>query len=365
MNHRIAYYITAHGYGHAIRSLEVIKDLQRTGPNAALTIVSAIPSFLIAQNLDAPLPQRKHSLDVGMVQRDSLRFDLEATRQVVAALKERQQALVEEEMRFFERGRITAIVADIPFLPFVAASRYGIPNVGLGNFTWDWVYQHYAAGDSRWQELVDWIREAYRHCELFLQLPMNGDCSACPRVVPVPLVARRARRGRQEVREILGIDEERPAYLISFTALDLPPDAQRRLERVPGAVFLYREPLRFRFANAYCVDEADVSYAELVAAADGVITKPGYGIIADCLAQRTPVIYTDRGDFPEYEILVKEMNRRLPVVYLSSEDLYAGRWEKAIRQLPICENHTPTMATDGSRVCAQAILRHIVERSGK
>ncbi len=365
MKHHLAYYITAHGFGHAVRSLEVIKELQNAAPSAAITIVSAIPSFLIEQNLDVPLPQRKCSLDVGMVQRDSLRFDLEATRQAVVALKERQRALIDEEIRFFERERITAVVADVPFLPFVAAASYGIHSAGLGNFTWDWVYQHYATRDGRWRELVAWIREGYRHCGLFLQLPMNGDCSACPRVLPVPLVARRARRSREQVRELLGVDRQRRSYLVSFTALDLPPKAQKRLEQIPETVFLYKEPLRFQFANAYCVDELGVSYAELVAAVDGVITKPGYGIVADCLAQGTPVIYTDRGDFPEYDILVREMSRRLPSVHLPSEDLYAGRWERAIGELPRCRQPVPEADIDGSSVCAQAILRHIGASSEK
>jgi hypothetical protein len=359
MQHHIAYYITAHGFGHAVRSLEVIKELRRSEPKAAITIVSTIPSFLIAQNLDAPLPQRGQSLDVGMVQRDSLRMDFDATLRALEALKHRRQELVEEERRFFEREGITAVVADIPFLPFVAASRYGIPSVGLGNFTWDWVYQYYAAQDGRWQESVDWIREAYRHCELFLQLPMNGDCSSCPQVLPVPLVARRARRGRREVRTILGLGEERRAFLISFTALDLTVKAQRRIEGISDTVFLFKLPLRYQFANAYCVDRADVSYAELVAAVDGVITKPGYGIIADCVAQGTPVIYTDRGDFPEYDILVREMSRWLPVVYLPSRELYEGGWEQALRQLPIREARGTSIATNGSHVCAQAILQHL------
>jgi hypothetical protein len=362
MHHHIAYYITAHGYGHAVRSLEVIRELRRTEPDAAITIVSTISSFLITQNLDTPLPQRRQSLDVGMVQRDSLRMDLDATLHALEALKDRRQDLIDEETHFFERQQITAVVADVPFLPFVAAAHYGIPNVGLANFTWDWVYQHYAASDGRWQEQVEWIREAYRHCELFLQLPMNGDCSACPRVVPVPLVARRARRGRREVRTLLGIGDGRRAYLVSFTALDLSQEAQGLLEAISDAVFVYKRPLRFGFANAYCVDQADVSYAELVAAVDGVITKPGYGIVADCVAQGTPLVYTDRGDFPEYEILVREMTRWLPTVYLPSEDLYEGRWKRALEQLPRRDARMPSIATNGSGVCAQAILQHIGRR---
>ncbi|HBD09202.1 MAG TPA: hypothetical protein DCZ69_13170 [Syntrophobacteraceae bacterium] len=359
MNHRIAYYITAHGFGHAVRSLRVIKELGRIAPDVEITIVSTIPSFLIAQNLGEPLPQRAQALDVGMVQLDNLRLDLEATLGALQDLYDRRQSLIEEELRFFQRERINAVVSDVAFLPFVAAARFGIPCVGLGNFTWAWIYQHYVAKDRRWRGLVDWVRSCYVDCELFLQLPMHGDCSACPRVVPVPLVGRRARRSRPEVREILGIREGLKCYLLSFTALELSSDALRRVEQLSSVVYLYRAPLALELANAYCVDGIDLSYADLVGAVDAVITKPGYGIVADCLVQGTAMIYTDRGDFPEYDILVREMSRQLPVVYLPSTDFYAGRWEEAFQDLMAAPRPIRTTAADGSQVSAHAILEHI------
>ena len=39
-------------------------------------------------------------------------------------------------------------------------------------------------------------------------------------------------------------------------------------------------------------------------AADVVVTKPGYGIIAECLANDTAIVYTSRGEFAEYDVLV-------------------------------------------------------------
>ena len=37
---------------------------------------------------------------------------------------------------------------------------------------------------------------------------------------------------------------------------------------------------------------------------DVVVTKPGYGIISECLANDTALLYTDRGHFIEYDVLV-------------------------------------------------------------
>ena len=48
-------------------------------------------------------------------------------------------------------------------------------------------------------------------------------------------------------------------------------------------------------------------------AADVVVTKPGYGIIAECLANDTALLYTVRGHFIEYDVLVAAMPRFLRV----------------------------------------------------
>ena len=41
-------------------------------------------------------------------------------------------------------------------------------------------------------------------------------------------------------------------------------------------------------------------YEDLVRAVDVVVTKPGYGIISECIANDTALLYTSRGDFREY-----------------------------------------------------------------
>jgi hypothetical protein len=162
-----------------------------------------------------------------------------------------------------------------------------------------------------------------------------------------------------EVRTILGMGEGQKMVLISFSDLTLEPSAQQRLEKMREVLFLYKKPLHFSFANSCCVENPSLSYADLVATVDGVVTKPGYGIVADCLSHGTPMIYTDRGPFPEYEILVRTMTEHLPVVFLPSGDLYAGSWETAIGQLPDKPGCRPQIRLDGGRVCAETILAHL------
>ena len=354
---KIAYYITAHGFGHAVRSMEIIRALLERDDRLDIVLISDLPDFLVTQYLDSMVRVRKKRLDVGLVQQDSLQFDLEATLQALESLHRQREALVAEEIRFLEQERIVAVVSDISFLPFPAAARCGIPAVGVGNFTWDWIYQAYEATDFRWLPLLDWIRAAYADCNRFLQLPMHGDCSSCSPIIDVPLVTRKAHRTPRQTRRSLGCTAEQKLYLIAFADLDLDPLALARLEQLQDAVLLYKHPLHYRLPNAIALDDYDfLTYPDVVAAVDGVITKPGYGIVADCLAHGTPMIYTDRGFFPEYEILVRNMERHLTTVYLPSEALYSGRWEPAVSQLAGLARRFPKLRDDGAAVCAEMIL---------
>ena len=61
--------------------------------------------------------------------------------------------------------------------------------------------------------------------------------------------------------------------------------------------------------------DAGLRYEDLVRAVDVVLTKPGYGIIAECIANDTALVYTSRGRFAEYPVLVREMPRYLRCAY--------------------------------------------------
>ena len=66
-------------------------------------------------------------------------------------------------------------------------------------------------------------------------------------------------------------------------------------------------------------------------------------------------MYTDRGDFPEYPILVREMSRYVPCIYVSNEDVLSGRLGDAIREvlalpIPVAPD------TSGAAVAAARIL---------
>jgi len=97
-------------------------------------------------------------------------------------------------------------------------------------------------------------------------------------------------------------------------------------------------------------------YEDLVAAADIVVSKPGYGIVSECVANGVALLYTSRGPFAEYDVFVAEMPRILRCQHISQEDLRAGRWADAIDLLMAAPPPPERPAIEGAGIAADAIL---------
>ena len=122
-------------------------------------------------------------------------------------------------------------------------------------------------------------------------------------------------------------------------------------------------PLGCRFLANADLAAFDVRYEDLVAAADAVLTKPGYGIVADCIANGTAMIYTSRGRFAEYDCLVRGIETHLPHAFLSNADFYAGRWDAALDAVLAQPARQVDIDVNGAGVAAE-LLAGLLAASG-
>jgi L-arabinokinase len=319
----LAVYVSGHGFGHATRTAEVLAAVRAVRPELPITVVTSAPAFLF-DGLGAAV--RPLACDVGLVQRGALVIDLDATVAACTAFAERWPALVRQESEWLHWSGATLVLADIPPLAFAAAHAAGVPAVGCANFSWDWIYAGVADGRAELLAAAARAAESYGAADLLLELPFAGDLSAFPHRRRIPMVARRPRIARDDVRSRLGLDGERPVVLLSFGGLGLPGLERSVMGPLEG---------RFRFvdasdAPAERLRALGLAYPDVVGASDVVVTKPGYGIVTDAIASGARLVYTDRGAFPEYDVMVREMAGYLPTEYVSGEDLRAGRLGPAL-----------------------------------
>jgi hypothetical protein len=355
----IVFYVSGHGFGHASRSIELIRALMTRRPDARVVVRTAAPRRLFEATC-APKPWRKRvadahastidvqafEADTGIVQVDSLRLDEEETVRQAARFYATFDRRVAGEAELLQRERADVVIGDIPPLAFAAAARAGVPSVAVGNFTWDWIYSIYPAFDRLAPHVLPAIRRAYATATRALRLPLHGGFEPMASATrDIPFIARRSARDFADTRRALGLNADRPIVLPSFGAYgaDLPIEWLKRSDR-----FTIIEPVQD--------PPHGLLYQDLVAAADVVVSKPGYGIVSECIANGTALLYTSRGRFVEYDVFVEEMPRVLRCRYISQEELLAGRWADAVDALLAQAPPPEQPRVDGGDVAADAVI---------
>ncbi len=374
----LAVYITGHGYGHLTRTLEVVRklyELHDQGPNPAsrpLQVHVRAP-YPLTDVVDAlgrpPDSHARIRLDVGIVQEDALNIHMPAT---LAWLEhyfgpDGDQG-VAEEAAWLQKTGVDVALVDIPPRAFDACNRAGVPAVGLANFGWDWIWRHLARKDPRFEPFARAAAKAYASCHLLLRTVMSRGLETFPRCRAIPLIARVSPHTSEGVRRRLHLPVDRPLVLLSFGGeglSGLPKPDPGLFDRIgviltsplpdPGDPFIFVAEDRMR--------REGLRYCDLIKAVDLVITKPGYSTVAECLANRTAMLWTGRDDFPEAPVVIDYIQKHIPNRYISREDLLEGRWGEAVEALLQRPGPFADVPVNGAEVAAHALLQFALDPS--
>lgn len=283
---KLAIVCSAHGFGHLTRQLALAKALRGLGVDP--TIYTAAPRSIV----DASLPNARvvpWVADVGIAQQDSVTEDLgETLRRLDEVCSEERVDALAGSLSGFDR-----VVVDTAPTALEAARRAGVEALAVGNFEWAWLY-------ARYPRLRHWAQrfEGWQLPHIGLELWPGPGLHSFAKVERFGLVARQARAHALAPGSVL----------VSFGGFGLE-GLDERLPRLPGVTWVLSPPSP-RLDRSDCEYIEDVPYPALVAGADLVLTKPGYGILAEALSTGTPIAWVDRGAFPEAESLVDVLRGR-------------------------------------------------------
>jgi hypothetical protein len=360
----VVFYISGHGFGHASRQIEILHAFAARRPNLRLALRTSVDPRLLERTIRVPYELRPGPCDSGIVQRSSIEHDDAATADRTIAFYEPWERRVADETTRLRDLDVALIVGDIPPLAFEVASRLGVPSVAIGNFTWDWIYADEPGLSERAPWLLPRLRDAYVKAGLALELPFSGGFEIFPSRQRLPLVARRPVLDRNTTRRAFDLPLDRRVALLSFGGYGLPDLDLRALDCLDDWIVVTTDRVTpdrgATRSGVVTIDEGVFSsgtarYEDLVAAVDVVVTKPGYGILAECIAGGTPMLYTSRGHFREYAVLVEAMPRYTRSRFISHKDLFTGRWREALDALLDQPAPPETLAADGADAAADAL----------
>jgi L-arabinokinase len=368
----IVFYVSGHGFGHASRSIEVINAILAKRPETRIGVRTAAPRWLFDLTVKGKITFSTLETDTGVVQLDALTLDeADSIRRAWSFHSDLVTRAASETRSLRELGA-TLIVGDIPPLAFAVGAAAGIPSIALGNFTWDWIYADYPRVRLA-PSLLPAIRGAYAKASMTLRLPMSGGFDNFANIKDIPFIARHAQKTREEVLKTLKIPGDKPIVLSSFGGYGLPgldTDVLSKFKKytvittatVPMSRARKDTPTiekkgSFITINEEAMYDLGVRYEDLVGAAEAVVSKPGYGIIAESIANDAAILYTSRGHFPEYDVLVDEMPKYLRSAFISHDDLFNGKWETHIDKLLAQPKPKKKPDTNGADIAAEILLK--------
>lgn len=350
---RIVFIISDHGFGHAGRCCAVLPHLIERG--VPLLIVSGVSSAFFVESLVEPDDERlwrasyahAHATrddaerqllrdlmphvrflhlqtDVGVKQTDAISIDVPGTLTSLTeffASFDAAVAAIVDEARFF---RPTALLFDISSLGPAVARQLGVPACGISNFTWDFVYERIPdpAFKAFAQKHVQLYRDATHAITLAAATPMPA-FEHCVRVTLPGWTGRRSTMARDDTRRLLQMRDDVRYVLLTFgghNALNVEAGIAQpgwRLVRVdarPLAANERAEDVGIAHSGGSLVlrlpalrETASVRFVDIVAAADVVVTKPGFGTCAELVINGVPSLWVTRPGFAEEPFLVREL----------------------------------------------------------
>lgn len=355
----VIYYISGHGFGHARRSLEVIRQLLALRPDVFVHIRTTAPAAIFNSLPPGRAMHHEVGLDAGAAEADTLTIDLDRTADVAAqAIAGRDQTIAQEQA-FIEEQGVRLLLCDAPFLAGDIARAARCPCIAVTNFTWDWIYEPAFSRDVRYAGLLTEISDAYAKMSTLLRLPFPGTTDRIRETIDVPLVTARAQLSRDVVFERLGLDraDDRPRILIAMRGGVSDEALLMAAASAPGMLFLSPYPIPAAApANLRRIETGGaVDFSDVLSITDVAVSKLGYGTLAECIAAQTALLYPPRAGFREDGVTEAQAPRYLRMRRIDKDSFLAGNWSDSLRALLASSAPPERINLDGAQVCARLI----------
>lgn len=333
----------------------VVNDLTRRCPRVRITVRSAAPLAKLREHLAGDFDHVSLASDIGMVMHDALTVDEAGSHSYYAELHADWDRRVADAARQLEALAPDALLANVPYLSLAAAAHARIPAAALCCLNWGDIFEHYLYGRPGATTIRRQIHDAYAGAAVFIcpepRMPM-ADLSNVRAVAPI---GRRGVPRRAELLAALGAAPGTRVALLSLGGIGFDLDVSG-WPRLPGWRIVAGMGLRGQHPDVVPLDALPLTYIDVFASVDAVITKLGYGTVAEAAINAVPVLYVRRDGWPEEPYLAQWLETRGRVARLEGSALAEGRLGPALDTL-IARTPPPAVEAAGAGEAASLVAQ--------
>lgn len=310
----VIFYLSDHGFGHAARNIPIIRELLAIDETLKIIVNTGVAQgeFIESNFLgESRLSVIKESMDVGLVLKPmSFEIDVPALEEHVQQYIESWEQRIEREVQFLTHEQPDLIVSDIVPWVFQVAKQVNIKSVLISNFTWVDIYEEYLRA-----ELVKAYEDCYDLTDEVLVYELSGlkmknrfvkydEMSLCAREFDLSAVAEIQSR------------YELPIVFVSVgRSVDLAEEIDVSNEPYH---FIVTEGIQLIGGNVTYLPKETPNTHDYLCASEFVITKAGFGTVAEALLAKKKIAVIERDRIAEDRATVEWLvsrNLARPIQY--------------------------------------------------
>ena len=305
----ICFYVSDYGYGHATRSIALIRKILSRYPDSRIIVKSEGPFALLLKSLPDPrisVIRYRNDISIPLLHSTET-VDVDMTRTLLMEWQESWSTTIAEEVRFCKEHGVDLIISDIAPQPFLVADDLGVPSVGISNFSWDTIYEPLV---PEMTGIINNLRFAYSHATLACILPFHVPMHAFRKTVSVSLLSRDITFPQYLMRDQLGLSVDDTIVFFNPRCLidQLGPDFYKILSQESIRVVI---PSSFaaRHSRIITLPANETESQNWIAMCDLVVTRCGYSTVSEAIQAKVPIVVWERPGFIEDSAIVADIQR--------------------------------------------------------
>jgi hypothetical protein len=353
----LAVAISFHGFGHGAQTSAVLTALRVQYPELRLTLLTGLPQKFLADRIPGEFELIDWRGDFGLRMASALEADLVRSAADYAAFHANWDQRLVETSVLLERLAPDLLLANVPYLPLAASARLGLPSIALCSLNWADIYRHYFSDRPESSGILECMLSAYNSAEQFLCPTPSMPMLDLNNVQPIGPLARLGRDCRESLCAQLDVRESQRIVVIAPGGfpLQLPLGDWPKVDDI---TWIIPDDCAASRTDMHTFSSLGIGFTDLLGSVDAVLGKLGYGTVAECACNGTPLLYMPRPDWPEEDCLatwLQAHGRCLPATF---EQVMTGELRETLEQVwaqPMPPVPQPTGAEEAARIITQLL----------
>ena len=325
----IAYYISDYGYGHATRSVAIIRELLKSNKNLNIIICHSFAQRFLKESLrDSRVTFRTLETDIGYILHP---YTLELEHLKIQAMYEEylvhRKQKIKNERNFLTEKSIDYIISDIYPTAIEAAYDLNIPSIGISNFLWSDVYENIIS-----EHKLKVMQEAY--AKMTYYIPLKGQIDSKKYMNTFDFFSREI--DDSEVSRIKSNLNVSLSDTVIFYGLGMKIDHSTQFDNdsslwsTEGCKFIVSSHIDISHPNVFKIPNDYTETQNYIAASDFTITKPGWSTVSESINGGSYLLLIKRDSFIEDQNTIDALNEKANHHIISLEQLNHSKFKEIL-----------------------------------